>query len=308
MKKALAENFKREPGKCRFNGVVEGNTYRIGVCLYDAETPEDWPGLVCDEKEGGLEQAKKCDWFGPKATKEEVKEEFSNFFKNSSLPEIAQRYPDVAALMWVLDSTTSGLDEDEFEDNMSHLLSPVQLWSKPLPKNAIPVALEFPVGPSTAPYLVTSSTSCVWVPKATQANTVRAAVRTGVKTLGELYKDIVENVARKGAELKWGNVHPNTPKGVLGAVEHIRYYDFDDIEIMAHPDFLESQNAAWEEIDGLANVTRLPVRWLEPGWVVAIPADRSYVGFVSLAGSGSVVSVVHNPSRGIAVARPPEKT
>jgi len=306
LKKLFRENFKREPSRCRYNGFVKGLTYQIGVCLYDADEPRDWAGMICDKHEGGIDIAKNCDWFEGKSSKEDVRAQFHEFLQNSDLPEIAQEYPDIAALMWVLELTGSDLiDEKEGEEEVpvSHLLLPIQLWSKPLPKKAIPVALEFTVDPASAPYLVTSSTSFVWVPEAASNKTVKAAIRTGTKTLGELYRGVVEEVAEKGVELKWENVHPNTPKGVLAAIQHLRYYEFNDIEIMTTPAMLEKHGEVWSKTKGLKEIPISAVQWLPDDWVVAVPQDRSFVGFVSLVGPGSIVGVVHNPSRGIAIAR-----
>lgn len=308
LRRLLRDNFKREPRRCRFNGEVKGLTYQIGVCLYDADVPRDWAGMICDKQEGGTEIAKNCEWFQAQADKKQVTDEFEDFLLNSDLPEIAQDYSDIAALMWVLELTGSDLLEEdgvveEEEVQVSHLLLPIQLWSKPLPKNAVPVGLEFQVDLVTAPYLVTSSTAFVWVPKAATTNTVKAAVRTNATTLGDLYRQIVEEVVEKGLELQWDNVHPNTPEGVLATVNHLRYYEFKGVELLASVETLDEHQGSWADVEGLAEVPVTAVTWLPKGWVVAVPSDRSFVGFVSLVGPGSLVSVVHNPSRGIAVAR-----
>jgi len=307
-KKLIKLNFKKEPKQCRFNGLVSRPGFEVGVCLYGypPEPDKGWVGRFCDENEpGGVEYARSCELFEPKQTLDEVKDQFDAFLRDSNLPEIAQEYPDIAALMWVLDMTGAELLEDEAEEEVfvSHLLVPIQLWTKALGKNATPVALEFPVDAESAPYIVTSSESIVWVPEALSGDLVRAAIRVGVKNLGMLYRDIVLEIAKVGTEKEWGNVHPLTVEGVQGALEHLRYYDLGDAELLAHPATMKKEDPnAWYRHPTLSEISVRAAAWLPPGIVVAVPLDRAFVGFVSLVGIGSVVSVVHNPSRGIAVA------
>jgi len=294
-RKILRDLFKKYPSRCHFSAKTKAHDDGAHFCLYGT-----WKGELCD-----LDRARSCHLFEPKQTKDEAKLNFDRFLQYNDLPEIAQSYPDIAALMWVLDITGADLIEEDVgeEVHVSHLLVPIQLWSKPLGKNATPVALEFPVDPESSPYLVTSSSSLIWVPEAFDGGIIRAAIRIGMKTLGELYRAVVLEVAKKGLEKKWGNVHDLTPDGIVAAVEHVRYYDLGDVELLASPQVLATGvESGWWTQEALVGVSAKEVAWLPDNIVVAVPQDRTFVGFVSLVGVGSIVSVVHNPSRGIGVA------
>jgi len=67
-----------------------------------ADSPGTWEGSPCDERYGGDARAAKCPLFACARTKEMLREGFDGFLDGASLPEIADRYPDMAALMWVL--------------------------------------------------------------------------------------------------------------------------------------------------------------------------------------------------------------
>ena len=58
--------------------------------------------LPCDEAFGGLEQAHHCPDFNCSNTKESVQEDFRKFLHTSPVGVIASQYPDIAALMWIL--------------------------------------------------------------------------------------------------------------------------------------------------------------------------------------------------------------
>ena len=81
------------PTNCTYN-ISEGEFHKCSL--------QEQPMVICDKRYGGLEVASGCPNFQPKYTKEQIKESLSNFFLNSSIPEIARRYPDMAALLWVL--------------------------------------------------------------------------------------------------------------------------------------------------------------------------------------------------------------
>ena len=180
---------------------------------------------------------------------------------------------------------------------MSDLLQIVKL---PISMGASshPLAMEFTVDPVAAPYLVSSTRSVIWVPEAF-GNVVRAAVRRNVKSNGDFYKEIVEAVAQQGTESGWGNVFPSSLKGVQGALEYLRFFDFSDLEIFVKQG-TQMQKRLSSQLEGCV-VTG--VSWLKAGWVVATPKDKEYLGFLSRLGSTSIISVVHNPCRGIAVAK-----
>ena len=164
--------------------------------------------------------------------------------------------------------------------------------------------LEFPVEPETAPFLVTSTKALLWVPEAHHDDVVKAAVREAA--LGSLFMEILDEVTKKGKEAQWGNVHLFSQAGVQAAIDHVRYYDLEDLEILAPPNREEDHKDGVYKRPQWLNDMKLPLRptsWLPEGCVVVLPKDRKYVGFVGYLTRTSCVAVVHNASRGIAIAR-----
>ena len=85
------------------------------VCFYDEDGA--WRGVVCDEEVGGSLLAKRCPYFEPEKSAEEIKEEFGEFLRTAEIGDIAVRYPDIAALMWVLDLAPGFvMEEDEQQE------------------------------------------------------------------------------------------------------------------------------------------------------------------------------------------------
>lgn len=111
-KKFVEKGLSRRPENCAHNGVVRlplhtGNRAKIRVCRFVKETG-DWNNRVCDSSMAGDKQAVECPHFECKNTPESLKEEFSvKLGLNGEAIEpgvLAQEYPDVIALMWVLDT------------------------------------------------------------------------------------------------------------------------------------------------------------------------------------------------------------
>jgi hypothetical protein len=154
-----------------------------------------------------------------------------------------------------------------------------------------PAMVEFEVNPELAPYLVSSTRSVMWVLHASQAQTVRAAVR---KRQG-LEAELVSAVVLMGERSEWGNVHSFTTDGVSACVEHLRYYGLEHLEMMVAPETDVS------DVD-FPDVPLHRVSWMPVGAVVAVPVDRGFVGTLGVIGQHKAVAVVHNASRGVAVA------
>ena len=122
--KELDKALAKEPCNCSFNKVLNlPDGSQIGVCLYKADSPQEWGGIVCDSDFGGSQLARECPFFSPAKTKEQVKQEFEDFVKSADIAEIAFRYPDMAALMWVL-------GVERVVDGEDSLSSPKQLESR----------------------------------------------------------------------------------------------------------------------------------------------------------------------------------
>ena len=134
LKKLLEANFKQRPCNCAYNEVHRPRNAQsgdpIGLCMYSAEHPDDWQGVVCDEDFGGIRQARECGLFKPHKTKLEIKSEFHDLMTNADIGEVAALYPDVAALMWML-------DERPYQPT---LWQRIKLWWHP--EHVIPVEPE----------------------------------------------------------------------------------------------------------------------------------------------------------------------
>jgi len=171
------------------------------------------------------------------------------------------------------------------------------------PKGVPPRYMEFPVSPETAPYLVSSTRSAIWVSKPSMTNTVRAAVRPRQGFLVQVLDEVIE----AGEKYNWGNVHDLSPEGLDKAVEHLASYGLVEIDVLLGPGVAEGLEDWLKDPHEDKTEKGLSVAWHE--WpelpsdvVVVVPRDRAYLGFVASVGAGSLVSVIHNPSRGLAIA------
>lgn len=104
MKTYLKEGLKQTPQNCQYNCIEKFRSGKeIGLCKFVSKGPQPW-SVICDpETEEGLKRALRCPAFEPKKTPEKLKEEFNFFMESSSMGQIAYRYGDMAALMWVLE-------------------------------------------------------------------------------------------------------------------------------------------------------------------------------------------------------------
>jgi hypothetical protein len=103
-KSLLKANFKKRPETCAHNALVElDKDSDIGLCMFQYPKAVEPRGLPCDERIGGVEQARKCELWEPIQSKDEIKAEFQVLFEDTAeLAPIAAEYPDAAALLWVL--------------------------------------------------------------------------------------------------------------------------------------------------------------------------------------------------------------
>ena len=82
--------------------------------------------------------------------------------------------------------------------------------------NRVPLMVELPVNPLTAPYLVSTTRSFYWS-KPMKNNLVRVAVRKS--TLEDLYSEIVQIIYEQGISDNWGNSHPLSKEGFYSLCE-----------------------------------------------------------------------------------------
>ena len=70
--------------------------------MYNSEATEQWGGVICDDEiEGCIKQAQDCPFFVASKSKEETTEEF-RILVEGEVGSLANEYPDVAALQWIL--------------------------------------------------------------------------------------------------------------------------------------------------------------------------------------------------------------
>jgi len=110
-KKLLDKNMRVEPSNCCFHAPVSvEKSSGVVLCAYKEMAEDaDWDVVVCD-----VDQARQCDRFAPEATPDEIKSRFERFLAAAetsgnaqAIGTLAYHYPDLAALLWVLEPWTS---------------------------------------------------------------------------------------------------------------------------------------------------------------------------------------------------------
>jgi hypothetical protein len=120
LKRELRNGLSKRSENCQYNGVVDLPGHpEVGICLYKAEDPSQWNGGVCDSEMD--DRPAKCPFFKSANTKDSLKESFDTFLDTADRARIAERYPDMAALLWVmdLDKPDDALVSDEGEEPAS---------------------------------------------------------------------------------------------------------------------------------------------------------------------------------------------
>lgn len=224
---------------------------------------------------------------------------------------------------------------------MSHLLHVTRLSSPATQRPGVqPLMVEFTVPEETAPYLVSSSSSVLWVNQTYGPSLIKAAVRS--VSLGAFFREVLDAVVVMGRQQEWGNVHPLTVAGLRAAVDHVASYELAPLELLiprAHPpgssggavDGDSKATLITPELRPLIEEVGLPFRpsvWVPDGTIVVVPKDRTYVGVAyQVAGrqtapiveaDGStpkpppvvpteavvkIAAAVHNAARGVAVVQ-----
>ena len=191
---------------------------------------------------------------------------------------------------------------------MSNLLEILRFQPSALQKKgAIPLGVDVPVNPDTAPYLVSSSLSYVWVEGPHPGDIVKAAVRK-IKTPGDAFRDVLAILESRGRKDNWGNVHPFSEDGVWEALHHLEYYGIEEIEVLVPRERVGKKGVTpyhrpeWLKKDSF-NVHLRPTSWLPDDTAVALPIDRNFFGTMGHLNPLTIIVVVHNASRGIGIAR-----
>lgn len=104
LQKKLRLAFRHRPDTCLHNQTLEGDDFRASVCGCE----KGGSGKICDARlPVSLEQAQICPWWEPLKSKDDFKAEFRKLIESSERSVIATEYPDVAALLWILDEDVS---------------------------------------------------------------------------------------------------------------------------------------------------------------------------------------------------------
>jgi hypothetical protein len=96
-KKEIEGLLSPSPSNCKFNVLNSSGFYQCSLSSTAI--------TICDSQYQGNIVATNCSTFVSKYNKEDIKKSLSNFFSVSDIPTIARRYPDMAALLWVLDES-----------------------------------------------------------------------------------------------------------------------------------------------------------------------------------------------------------
>lgn len=116
LRRRVQESTRKLPVRCKHNHrhpldarrTVDGepnSTYNqitdskrtIGLCMYGAEDPTEWPGNICEDEIDAM----RCPYFDPVKTEEEIVDEFQQSIKD---PEwLQENLPGIYELRWVLD-------------------------------------------------------------------------------------------------------------------------------------------------------------------------------------------------------------
>lgn len=109
LQKQLRANFRKAPDTCRFNRdfTIKGAGKVFG-CVVPAHSPSH---VLCDERVRACEeQARQCPLWEPRRKKEQIKTEFRELVMSGDRGQLAARYPDVTALLWVLGHLDQPID------------------------------------------------------------------------------------------------------------------------------------------------------------------------------------------------------
>ena len=115
LKRLLKDNFRRQPHTCKHNKMTPvggDHTRQVGFCNH----PEVKNRPLCDVRvDGCSELARDCPLWDARQDKSKIKKVFYDLVNSKYRGPVASEYPDVAALLWVLDSPDVTKECDELD-------------------------------------------------------------------------------------------------------------------------------------------------------------------------------------------------
>jgi len=132
---------------------------------------------------------------------------------------------------------------------------------------------------------------------------VRLAVKSQEKDLGAYYWSMVETLSQRSDQSGWGSIFKATPEvpfeeTIRKALQYVLSFDISEVEVLVHPDCADSAMKA------VAPEFVTPVTWFKTPCCVVVPRDRDFLGALLAVSPGRFVGIVHNASRGFAMAVP----
>lgn len=114
IKKEIRKGLSKSPCNCSHAGLVRGyaSDPLFYVCLLDADKPDEWEGTICDSSVPNT-----CPFFKNNQTKEQIEERVRADLNSGDMGLIASKYPDLAALLWILAGTDGDSDEEDTSGN-----------------------------------------------------------------------------------------------------------------------------------------------------------------------------------------------
>jgi len=117
LQRKLRALFKQKPCTCGFNQeiLLGGESYvRLCGVTNSMGVPRNVP---CDDRiPGCADMARECPLWEPKRSKEDVKAEYHDLIQSKDRGRIAAEYPDIAALLWVLDDSDDVPSESDITE------------------------------------------------------------------------------------------------------------------------------------------------------------------------------------------------
>lgn len=121
LKKLLRANFRKQPHTCQHNKMtpVGGSpSNQVGVCKH----PEANALPLCDLRVAGCEDyARECPRWVARSEKEGIRKAFYDLINSKDRGRIVSEYPDVGALLWVMDDPDLSEDVQEIESAISQI-------------------------------------------------------------------------------------------------------------------------------------------------------------------------------------------